>query len=117
MLARAVGAAVYRRIRATPDVFAHPAVDITAAKVSDGATYVGLVNIDPDESAQVQLTLGHARGRVSGQVLTAGAMDSQNRFGVPEDVRPRPFAGVRRQAGGLQVDMPARSIVVLKIEP
>jgi hypothetical protein len=44
-------------------------------------------------------------------------MDSRNRFGTPEEVRPRPFSAVRRRAGGLQIALPAKSIVVLKIEP
>jgi len=95
-----------------------PAVDVTAAKATDGATYVGLVNIEPDERADVQLSLpGALAGAVSGQALTAPAMDSRNRFGAAEEVRPKPFSSVRRRPGGLDVDMPAKSIVVLRIEP
>ncbi|MES2121015.1 MAG: alpha-L-arabinofuranosidase C-terminal domain-containing protein [Pseudomonadota bacterium] len=96
-----------------------PAVDVTAAKGPDGATYVGLVNIAADEAATVQLTggAGAAAGRISGQVLTAPAMDSRNRFGAAEEVHPRSFAGFSRQSGGLRVAMPAKSIVVLRIDP
>jgi alpha-N-arabinofuranosidase len=92
-----------------------PAVDMTAARGADGDTYFGLVNVAPDEAAQVQLDLAGS-GRVSGQVLTATAMDSRNRFGAPEEVHPRPFSAVHRTAGGLQIVMPAKSIVVLKID-
>ncbi|MGZ2411595.1 alpha-L-arabinofuranosidase [Sphingomonas sp. F9_3S_D5_B_2] len=91
-----------------------PALDVTAAKGTDGATYVGLVNIDVDESAEIDLNLA-AAGRATGQILTASAMDSRNHFGVPEDVRSRPFTGVRRIANGWHVKMPSKSIVVLKI--
>jgi alpha-N-arabinofuranosidase len=94
-----------------------PAVDISAAKAADGDTYVALVNIDPDQSADVLLALGEGTpAHVSGQLLTASAMDSRNRFGLPEEVRPRPFTAVHRSNGGLDISMPSKSIVVLKIE-
>lgn len=95
-----------------------PAIDVTAAKGADGATYVGLVNIAADEGARVQLVLpGLRTERVSGQVLTAPAMDSRNHFGAAEEVRPRAFSAFSRHTGRLQVTMPAKSIVVLRIEP
>jgi alpha-N-arabinofuranosidase len=95
-----------------------PALDLTAAKGVDGAVYVGLINIDPDEVAEVSLTIpGSNKGRVSGNLLTAAAMDSRNVFGAAEEVRARPFAGARWRAGLLRVSMPAKSLVVLRIEP
>jgi alpha-N-arabinofuranosidase len=75
------------------------------------------VNINPDDAAQVDVRLAGAVGRMSGQVLTAPALDARNRFGAAEEVRPRPFSDIRREAGGLRVDMPAKSIVVLRVEP
>jgi len=93
-----------------------PAVDATAAKTSDGSIYIGLVNVDVDQNANVEVDLNSA-GRVFGQVLTAAAMDSRNRFGAAEEVRPRSFTSFRHRAGTLQVTMPSKSIVVLKIEP
>lgn len=92
-----------------------PAVDVEAARAAGGSVVVGLVNIDPDSAADVELTL--PRGRVSGQVLTGAAMDSRNRFGAAEEVHPRPFAGARWKGGALAVAMPAKSVVVLRIEP
>ena len=93
-----------------------PAVDVTAAKGSDGAIYVGLVNADPTQSANVEFATDGAGKRVSGQVLTAAKMDSRNAFGAPEQVRPVPFAGAHWVGGKLRVSMPAKSIVVLTLK-
>ena len=94
-----------------------PVVDVTAAKGSDGAIHVALVNADPHQSADVELTVnGAAQGRIGGQVLTAPKMDSRNAFGAPEQVRPVSFAGARWAGGKLRVSMPAKSIVVLSLK-
>jgi alpha-N-arabinofuranosidase len=93
-----------------------PAIDVTAAKGGDGATYVGLVNADPNQAAEVELTVSGAGKRISGQVLTAAKMDSRNSLGAPEQVRPVTFSGARWSGGKLRVAMPAKSIVVLSIK-
>jgi len=94
-----------------------PAVDVTAAKGSGGAIHVGLINADPNDSADVELALDAAAGkRISGQVLTAAKTDSHNAFGAFEQVRPVSFAGARWAGGKLRVSMPAKSIVVLGLK-
>jgi alpha-N-arabinofuranosidase len=94
-----------------------PAVDVTAARGTDGAIYVGLVNSDPNQPADVTLALGGANaGRVAGEILTAARMDSRNRFGAAEEVHPQPFTGAGWRGGSLDVAMPAKSIVVLSIK-
>jgi alpha-N-arabinofuranosidase len=93
-----------------------PAVDVTAARGADGAVYVGIVNVDPDQPADIQLDLGKSSGAISGEVLTASAMDARNRFGAAEDVRPMPFRKARWVGGKLHVEAPAKSVVVLKLK-
>lgn len=93
-----------------------PAVDVTAARGADGAVRIGIVNVDPDQSADVQLDLGKSGGSVSGEVLTAPAMDSRNRFGAAEEVRPVPFHNGHWAGGKLQAEIPAKSIVVITLK-
>jgi alpha-N-arabinofuranosidase len=93
-----------------------PAVDVTAASGADGAIYVGVVNIDPDQGAAVSIDIGDARRRlVSGEVLTGAAMDSRNRFGATEEVKPEPFTGIKWKQGRLAISVPAKAVVVLKV--
>ena len=93
-----------------------PAIDVSAAKGADGATYVGLINADPNQGASVDLALDGAGKRISGEVLTAAKMDSRNAFGAAEQVHPMPFAGASWAGGKLRVEMPAKSIVVLQLK-
>jgi alpha-N-arabinofuranosidase len=94
-----------------------PAIDATAARATDGAIYVGLINADPNQGADVSLSVaGAKRGAVIGQLLTGAKMDSRNEFGQAEQVRPVPFTGARWSAGTLQVSMPAKSVVVLQLK-
>jgi alpha-N-arabinofuranosidase len=93
-----------------------PAIDVSAAKGSDGASYVALINADPNQGATVELAVDGAGKRISGRVLTAAKMDSRNAFGAPEQVRPESFNGARWAGGKLRVDMPAKSIVVLTLK-
>jgi alpha-N-arabinofuranosidase len=93
-----------------------PALDVTAARSSDGALHVGIVNVDPDQTAEIELDLAKAGGALSGELLTAPAMDARNRFGAPEQVHPVPFHGARWAGGKLRVEMPAKSVVVLTIK-
>jgi alpha-N-arabinofuranosidase len=94
-----------------------PALDVTAARGQDGSILLGLVNVDPDDSAAVDLSIAGVRGRrISGQLLTAPAMDSRNVFGAAEEVRPVPFGGARWSAGKLRVSMPAKSVFVLTLK-
>jgi alpha-N-arabinofuranosidase len=93
-----------------------PAIDVTAARGADGAVHIGIVNVDPDQPADVEVDLGKSGGAISGQVLTAPAMDSRNRFGAAEEVRPVPFRNSRWAGGKLRVRAPAKSVVVLTLK-
>jgi len=94
-----------------------PAIDVTAARGTDGATYIGLINADPNQGADVALSLGGAKtGPVAGQLLTGAKMDSRNDFGLAEQVHPVAFTGARWSGGMLQVSMPAKSVIVLKLQ-
>lgn len=93
-----------------------PAVDVTAARGESGAVHVALVNVDPDENAEVEVALNGLRsGTVQGKVLTAPRMDSRNTFDQPNAVVPGTFSGARWRDGKLHVTMPAKSIVVLTV--
>ncbi len=95
-----------------------PAIDLTAARDASGALQVALVNVNPDEGAEVDLDLGRFAGaRVEGQVLTAAQMDSRNEPGAKPQVAPTPFTAARWLGGKLRVEMPAKSIVRLTVRP
>jgi len=94
-----------------------PAVDVTAARATEGTLELALVNIDPDQAADVDLDIaGSAAPKIVGQILTGPKMDSRNAFGTAEQVRPEPFTRATWSNGKLHVSMPAKSIVVLAVK-
>lgn len=93
------------------------AVDGTAARGADGKVHIALINLDPNEAADVVVSVeGGAARRVSGQVLTASATDAHNDFDHTEAVRPAAFSGARVQNGRLTARLPAKSLVVLTLD-
>ncbi|MEQ4574010.1 MAG: alpha-L-arabinofuranosidase C-terminal domain-containing protein [Gammaproteobacteria bacterium] len=98
--------------------FTVPAVHGSAVKAKDGHVYVALTNLDPNRAAQVKVKVeGDAQARgVSGQILTASAITSLNTYDKPDAVKPQAFNGAKLGGGTLQVELPAKSIVMLKLQ-
>ncbi|HEV6965900.1 alpha-N-arabinofuranosidase [Roseateles sp.] len=93
-----------------------PGLSATAARGKDGKLYIGLVNANANQPAELTLQVGAGAPKaVKGQLLTAGAMDAQNELGKAPQVLPQPYEA--RAAGGkLTLKLPAKSIVVVAVE-
>lgn len=92
------GATPFKTEIKTPDykiaTWTLPAVDVSAARGTDGKLYVALVNLDPTKTATVTASLTVAQAKESsGRVLTAPAMDARNTFDKPAAVQPASFKG------------------------
>ena len=94
-----------------------PSVSASASKDSHGKVHLSLVNTLParDESIACEVR-GLKVKSVSGRILTAPAITSHNSFQAPEVVKPAPFPGARVVDGRLQIELPARSVVMLELE-
>ncbi|WP_027072284.1 alpha-L-arabinofuranosidase C-terminal domain-containing protein [Luteimonas sp. J29] len=94
-----------------------PAVHGSAVRAQDGHVYVALSNLDAQRPASVSVAVAGVQATgVSGRVLTADAITAHNTFDAPDRVQPKAFDGARIEGGNLAVDLPARSIVVLKLQ-
>ena len=94
-----------------------PAVHASAARGKDGKLYVALTNLDPNNAAALAVKItGPAPKSISGQILTAPAINSINTFEKPDTVKPQSFRAARLSASRLQVDLPAKSVVVLALQ-
>jgi alpha-N-arabinofuranosidase len=93
-----------------------PAVSGTAGRDVQGVVHVGLVNLDPEHPAAISVKLAGLTARgVTGQTLTAPAMDARNRFDAPDLVKPAPFNGARIAGDMLSVVVPPKSVTVLNL--
>lgn len=93
-----------------------PAISATAAKAKDGHVYLALVNTNPNKAETADISLaGININSVSGQLLTADAMDAHNTFAKPEAIKPKAFSA-KGKNGKLSLQLPAKSILVVKVQ-
>jgi len=99
----------------TLDGVSVPRVSATSARTRDGALVLGLVNLDPHESATLAVSIdGFAARSVAGRVLTANAIDAHNTFDAPETVKPAALE-VELDDGRLLLELPSKSVTVVTV--
>jgi alpha-L-arabinofuranosidase len=99
------------------DKWSVPQVSASAARAKDGSIVISLANLDPHKTASVSAVIDGARvGQVKGDVLTADAMDTHNTFEKPDVIHPVVFDGAKLDGNKLSVVLPAKSVVVLKLQ-
>jgi alpha-N-arabinofuranosidase len=99
------------------DKWSVPQVSASAAKSKDGSIVIGLTNLDPNKAANVSIAIAGAQiSQVKGEALTADRMDAHNTFKNPESIHPAPFDGAKLSGNKLNITLPAKSVVVLKLK-
>ncbi len=93
-----------------------PGLSASAARGKDGKLYIGLVNSNANQPAELTLQVGTTAPKaVKGKLLTAGAMDAQNELGKPAQVVPQAFEA-QAADGKLLLKLPAKSVMVVAVE-
>jgi alpha-N-arabinofuranosidase len=93
-----------------------PAVSASASIDKDGKVHISLANLNPNKPVTVTCpVVGDTFKKVTGEVLTAGEMNSFNSFESPDAVKPVAFNGFTLKDGILTVTMPSKSVVVLEL--
>ena len=93
-----------------------PAISASASIDKDGKIHLTLANLNPNKDITITCPLiGDSFSKVTGEVLTAKAINSFNDFGKPEEVKPATFNGFKMNAGVLSITMPSKSVVALEI--
>jgi alpha-N-arabinofuranosidase len=94
-----------------------PALSASASRDAQGKVCLSLCNLDPVQDRRLSCELrGMQITRMTGRVLTAEAINAHNTFDQPTAVKPVTFNAATLTGSGIQIDMPARSVVVLEIE-
>lgn len=93
-----------------------PAVSASASRDAQGRLHLSLVNLDAKAAVSLQARIeGEKFSKISGQILTANAMDAENTFASPSQVRPAPFDDASISGGSLTAQLPPRAVVVLTL--
>jgi alpha-L-arabinofuranosidase len=99
------------------DKWSVPQVSASAARAKDGSIVIGLANLDPHKPASVSAIISGAQsGQVKGEILTSEAMDAHNTFEKPDAIHPVVFSGAKLAGDKLSVTLPAKSVIVLKLQ-
>ena len=94
-----------------------PAISATASRAATGQVHLTLSNLNPNLSLQITCNLhGLVVKGVSGRILTADSMTAHNTFDAPDMVQPADFDSTQVSGTGLNINLPAKSVVVLAIE-
>jgi alpha-N-arabinofuranosidase len=100
-----------------------PALSASSSRDDAGKIHLSLCNLDPERAMSITCELRGAErslpsgkpARVTGRLLTAGAINAHNTFDQPEAVKPVGLDGATLAGNTLRCDLPAKSVVVLEI--
>jgi len=94
-----------------------PRADAIAAKDAAGVLWLAVTNVDPTRPVDISARLAGISPRtVTGETLTAGAVDSVNTFEAPGIVKPKPVSATV-QGDQVSVTLEPKSVTVLAIRP
>src|SRR5689334_3643163 len=93
-----------------------PSLSASASRDSQGRVHISIVNLDPNQAAEITTTIwGGAIKSVSGEVLTAPAVNAMNTFDSPNAVKPAAFSDYKLDGSQLTLRVPLKSVVVLEL--
>jgi alpha-N-arabinofuranosidase len=93
-----------------------PSLSASASRDKEGRLHLSIVNLDPNRPALVVARIaGAAVKSVTGEVLTAPAMNAMNTFDNANAVKPAQFDGYKLQDSQLTLTIPPKSVVVLEL--
>ncbi|HEV8483908.1 MAG TPA: alpha-L-arabinofuranosidase C-terminal domain-containing protein [Blastocatellia bacterium] len=93
-----------------------PRIDAIAAKDKAGKLWLEITNIDPNEPAEIDVSLaGITAKSAAGETLSAPKVDTVNSFEAPNTVVPKPIS-VKVQGGKLSLKLEPKSVTVISVE-
>jgi len=94
-----------------------PQISVSASINSQKEIHISLCNLNPNESIHLTCELrGIPAESVTGQILTADKMTAHNTFQNPNEVMPSKFDRAVLEKNTLELVLPAKCVVVLKVK-
>ena len=106
--------AAVRQVTKTRSV---PEVSVTASRDKAGKIHLSIVNPELEKEQTLLVAFDALQPKsVSGEILHADSIDAYNDFGVVNRVGVKPFKGAKITKAGIELKLPAASILTLEIE-
>ncbi|MBQ5653432.1 MAG: alpha-N-arabinofuranosidase [Alistipes sp.] len=94
-----------------------PEVSVTASRDKTGKIHLSIVNPELEKEQTLLIAFDALQPKsVSGEMLHADSIDAYNDFGVAPRVGVKPFKGAKITKAGIELKLPAASILTLEIE-
>lgn len=94
-----------------------PSLSASSSVNQEGTIHLTLANLDPRKDKVVKCEIrGKKVSDVRGEILTSASMNDHNDFERGEIVVPTEFKGAKIKEGILEIEIPAKSVVVLSIK-
>ncbi len=91
-------------------------VSASASVDESGKVHISLANLNPSKAITLTCpVIGDTYKKVTGEVLTASAMNAMNTFEAADNIKPASFNGFTYKDGILTVNMPSKSVIVLEL--
>ncbi len=91
-------------------------ISASVSRDKNGLVHISLVNIDPENPIRLFCDFeGQKALSVSGKMITAKHLADHNTFENPNVIVPVDFKGAKIEKKGIEVMLPAKSIVVLEV--
>ena len=92
-----------------------PSLNVSSSKSDDGTINISIVNVHPDKDISIQCDLRGANAKsVSGQIITASALNTFNDFEKGDNVVIKEFDKAKIKNNNITVTIPAKSVVMLR---
>ncbi len=100
----------------TPSGESVPAVNASASIDSKGLIHISLCNVNPDTNEKISVDLDNFKNKkIIASILTAKEMNALNSFENPNTVMPAEFTDFKFTDNHLEVNMPAKSVIVFEL--
>lgn len=94
-----------------------PSVSYSVSKSADGKIHLSVANLYASRGQKVSCNFGNFKAKkASGEILYAANITDCNTFDKPDVVVPKPFSNFKINNNLLEIQLPAKSFVVLEIE-
>ncbi|MBR5464211.1 MAG: alpha-N-arabinofuranosidase [Alistipes sp.] len=94
-----------------------PEVSVTASRDKAGKLHLSVVNPELEKEPTIQISFDELNPKqVSGTILHAESIDAYNDFDATNRVGIKPFKGAKITKTGIELKLPAASIITLEIE-
>lgn len=92
------------------------ALHVSTSRSDDGMVNISIVNINPDKEITLDCILRGIKGKnITGRVVTTDAMDAYNTFDNKERVGIKDFKNFNLKGENLQVKVPSKSVLMLRV--